>query len=74
MALLDKDQYIFLEKKQKEGEEDYYIAEANETMYDVAQKNGVILQNLYDYNNLLLMIILRREQNIFKTAATFGYQ
>jgi LysM repeat protein len=51
-GLLDKGQYIFLEKKQKEGENDFCIAEASETMYDIAQKYGVILQNLYAYNQL----------------------
>ncbi|MEO5908255.1 MAG: glucosaminidase domain-containing protein [Ginsengibacter sp.] len=51
-GLLDKGQYIFLEKKQKEGKNDYCIAEANETMYDIAQKYGVLLQNLYVYNQL----------------------
>ena len=51
-GLLDKDQYIFLEKKQKEGNRDYYIVQQNETLYDVAQKNGIVLQNLYDYNKI----------------------
>ena len=51
-GLLDKGQYIFLEKKKKEGERDFCIAEANESMYDIAQKYGVILQNLYTYNQL----------------------
>lgn len=51
-GLLDKGQYIFLEKKKKEGEHDFCIAEANETMYDIAQKYGVVLQNLYTYNQL----------------------
>ncbi|MEO8412305.1 MAG: glucosaminidase domain-containing protein [Ginsengibacter sp.] len=51
-GLLDKDQYIFLEKKQKEGDLDYYIVQPNETVYDVAQKNGILLQSLYEYNNI----------------------
>lgn len=51
-GLLEKDQYIFLEKKQKEGDKDYYIVQQGETLYDVAQKNGVVLQSLYDYNNI----------------------
>jgi LysM repeat protein len=51
-GLLQKDQYIFLEKKQKEGRQDFCIAQQNETLYDIAQKYGVILQNLYAYNNL----------------------
>ncbi|MDQ2862242.1 MAG: glucosaminidase domain-containing protein, partial [Bacteroidota bacterium] len=52
-GLLEKSQYIFLEKKQKQGDKDYYIVQENETLYDVAQKNGVALQSLYDYNNIL---------------------
>ena len=51
-GLLEKDQYVFLEKKQKQGDKDYYIMQDGETLYDVAQKNGVILQSLYDYNNI----------------------
>ncbi|MDQ6762846.1 MAG: LysM peptidoglycan-binding domain-containing protein, partial [Bacteroidota bacterium] len=51
-GLLDKDQIIFLERKQKEGNRDYYIAASGENLYDVAQKNGVLLQSICDYNNL----------------------
>src|SRR5665213_548718 len=51
-GLLQKDQYVFLEKKQKEGCQDFCTALANETLYDISQKYGVVLQNLYNYNNL----------------------
>lgn len=51
-GLLDKDQYVFLEKKQKEGKGNFYISQPNESMYDIAQKNGVILQYLYTYNQI----------------------
>ena len=49
-GLLQKDQYVFLEKKQKEGRPDFCIAQQNQTLYDISQKYGVILQNLYAYN------------------------
>ena len=49
-GLLEKDQFIFLEKKSKEGEKDFYIVQQNESLHDIAQKNGIRLQNLYDYN------------------------
>ncbi len=49
-GLLGKAQYIFLEKKQKEGNINFCIAQAGETMYDIAQRMGVMLQNLYSYN------------------------
>jgi flagellum-specific peptidoglycan hydrolase FlgJ len=51
-GLLESDQFIFLEKKSKEGDKDFYIVQSNETLYDVAQKNGIRLQNLYEYNEL----------------------
>lgn len=51
-GLLEKEQYIFLEKKQKQGDKDYYIVQEGETIYDVAQKNGILLQSLYEYNNI----------------------
>ncbi len=51
-GLLEKDQIIFLEKKSKEGEKDYYIVKDNETIFEVAQLNGIRLQNLYEFNNL----------------------
>ncbi len=49
-GILEKNQYIFLEKKQKEGATDYCISEPGETLYDLSQRYGVILQNLYSYN------------------------
>lgn len=51
-GLLQKDQYIFLEKKHKEGPQDVCVVQPNETLYDISQKYGVLLQNLYEYNNL----------------------
>jgi LysM repeat protein len=51
-GLLEKDQIIFLEKKSKEGEKDYHIVKDNETIFEVAQLNGIRLQNLYEFNNL----------------------
>lgn len=51
-GILDKDQYIFLEKKQKEGKIDFCIVAPNETLYDISQKYGVMLQDLFAYNQL----------------------
>ena len=51
-GILEKDQFIFLEKKASEGEIDFYIAEAGETFYDVAQKNGVLLESILLFNKL----------------------
>jgi LysM repeat protein len=51
-GLLEKDQFVFLEKKQKEGNKNFYVAESGETLYDIAQKNGIMLQSLCDFNSL----------------------
>ena len=51
-GLLGKDQLIYLEKKSKTGEQEYYIVQPGETLYDVAQKNAVQLKYLLEYNNL----------------------
>jgi flagellum-specific peptidoglycan hydrolase FlgJ len=51
-GILDKDQYVFLHKKSKIGDKEFYIVQAGETLYDVAQKNGIQLKYLKVYNNL----------------------
>ncbi len=51
-GLISRDQLIYLEKKQEKGAVEYYYTQQGETLYDVAQKQGVQLQNLLAYNNL----------------------
>jgi len=51
-GILGKTQYVFLEKKAKTGEQDSWIVQPGETLYDIAQKNGIQLQYLIDYNKL----------------------
>ncbi len=51
-GLLERGQFIFLEKKAPEGENDFYIVEEGENSYDVAQKNGVLLQSILVFNKL----------------------
>ena len=51
-GLLTKNQNIFLEKKSKTGDKDFYEAKAGESLYDIAQKNGIQLQYMLDYNKL----------------------
>ncbi len=50
-GLLSKDQYIYLAKKSKTGEQEFYICQADETLTDVAQLTGVQLKYLLAYNN-----------------------
>jgi len=51
-GLLNKDQFIYLQKKSKTGEKEYYIVEPGETLYDVSQNNAVQFKYLLEYNNL----------------------
>ena len=51
-GILSKDQNIYLQKKSKTGEADFYVVQSGETLYDVAQKTGVQLKYLLEYNNL----------------------
>lgn len=51
-GLLSNDQLIFLQKKQAKGAEAFYISAKDESLYDIAQKKGVILKNLEAYNPL----------------------
>lgn len=51
-GLLAEDQWIYLEKKHKEGNRDTYTALQNERLYDVSQVNGVQLAMLAQYNSL----------------------
>ncbi len=73
-GLLDKDQIIFLEKKQKEGTRDYYIAGNGENLYDIAQKNGILLQSLYDFNNLSAADNIYAGTKILLKPASNNYQ
>lgn len=51
-GLLDKDQLIYLEKKARTGEKEFYIVQPGETLYDISQRNGMQLKYLLEYNNL----------------------
>jgi len=51
-GLLNKDQNIFLEKKSKTGAKPFCILAAGETLYDIAQREGVQLHYLLAYNEL----------------------
>jgi LysM repeat protein len=52
-GLLAKDQYIFTEKKPKTGDKAYCVTAAGESLYDVAQRNGIQLKSLLEYNQLV---------------------
>jgi LysM repeat protein len=51
-GLLKADSWIFLEKKLKQGNRDFYTTQNDENVYDIAQVNAVQLSNLLAYNSL----------------------
>ena len=59
-GLLKEDQWIYLEKKNREGNRDFYTASENESLYDISQNNGVQLLKLAEYNQLTEKSIVRK--------------
>lgn len=51
-GIVKEDQWIYLEKKPKEGNRDFYEALQDESLFDVSQNNAVQLEALALYNNL----------------------
>jgi LysM repeat protein len=51
-GILNRDQYVYLHKKLKTGDKEFCIVQPGETLYDIAQKNGIQLRYLKEYNNL----------------------
>ena len=50
--ILEQDQLIFLEKKQKRDSSDYHVVRQGENLYSIAQTEGVRLENILQYNNI----------------------
>lgn len=46
------EQWIFLQEKAEEGKKDFYTVQEDESLYDVAQNNGIKLASILKYNNL----------------------
>lgn len=51
-APLEHDQFIFIEKKRKVGPDEYHIVKEGEDMQIISQREAMMLDNLYQYNNL----------------------
>ena len=51
-GLLKDEQVIYLEKKPKQGNRDFYIVLQKETLYDISQINAIQLKYLSRFNNM----------------------
>jgi LysM repeat protein len=50
--ILEADQLLFIEKKQKRGASDLHEVTAGETLHTICQKEGIRLESLLEYNKL----------------------
>jgi LysM repeat protein len=49
--ILQQPTLIYLEKKQKHGSKDYHVVSGDESLYAIAQEEGIQLESLLAYNN-----------------------
>ena len=50
MNILDQDRILFIEKKQKYGASESHTTAGSETLYSIAQKEGVLLSTVLALN------------------------
>ncbi len=63
-GLLKEEQWIFLERKLKQGNRDFYITEFVESLYEISQTNAIQLESLVQFNNMKEDEILKRGTKI----------
>ncbi|MEO6488882.1 MAG: glucosaminidase domain-containing protein [Ferruginibacter sp.] len=64
-GLLDEEQWIFLEKKSKQGNRDIYLASKGETLHSIAQTNAIQLEYLLQYNDLKEFESLKKGTKVY---------
>jgi hypothetical protein len=50
--ILEKSQLVYLQKKNKKGLKDIHVVSLNETLYEIAQREGVRLESLLEFNRI----------------------
>lgn len=71
---LKNDQLIFLQRKSKVGPTDTYVVQPKETLYDIAQKNGMQLMYLLAYNQLGDKAVVTAGTTLYLNASAKGRQ
>lgn len=71
-GLLDEAQYIYLEQKLQEGNEDFYISPKRQTLQSISQITGVQLKSLTLFNNLSEDIYIPIGKKIFLKKSVAG--
>lgn len=70
MDVLDTDRLIFIERKLKKGEKDFYEVQGYETAYEIAQKQGVQLQTILNLNKLQKNSPLKKGDKVYLRTPT----
>jgi LysM repeat protein len=63
--IVKQDQLIFLQRKRRQGGTEFHIFQKGETVYDIAQAEGIRLENLVSYNQPYINNILTEGQKIY---------
>ena len=63
--ILPADQLVYLQRKRKQGQQEYHVALAGETFYDIAQREGVRLESVLGYNHTSETIMPQEGQRIY---------
>ena len=50
--IADNDQLIYLQRKRKIGNEEFHVVQDGESVFDIAQGEGIRLESLLEYNLL----------------------
>ncbi|GAC1387602.1 MAG: hypothetical protein NVSMB45_17370 [Ginsengibacter sp.] len=67
-GLLDKDQYIFIERKGRENDHGNYITKEKESYWSISQKTGIKLKSLLEYNGVKTDEVVPAGTKIFLTS------
>ncbi len=59
-GLLKVEQIIYLEKKNKQGNRDFYTSLENESLFEASQKNGIQLKAFAELNNLATGFLVKK--------------
>ncbi len=63
--VLDYEQLIYLQRKRRQGASDFHIVQSGEDLYDIAQAEGIRLDNLLEYNKLNAEDIPQEGQQVY---------
>jgi LysM repeat protein len=63
--ILPADQLLYLQRKRKQGQNEYHVALTGETFYDIAQREGVRLESVLSYNHTSEATMPQEGQKIY---------